>query len=57
MIGNHWLIETMDTICNRNDLDKTLPVVERAYEAILADARKDFKRNRYLALLNKFLPK
>jgi len=57
MISNHWLIATMDTICNRNDLDKTLPVVERAYEAILADARKDLKRNRYLALLNKFLPK
>jgi hypothetical protein len=57
MISDHWLIETMDAVCTSDYLDKTPPVVERAYEAILADAKKDLKRSRYLALLNKFLPK
>jgi len=57
MLSDHWLIAEMDAVCMSDYLDKTLPLVKRAYDSVLADAKKDLKKSRYLALINKFLPK
>ncbi|WP_345947721.1 hypothetical protein ABDD95_12765 [Mucilaginibacter sp. PAMB04274] len=57
LIAEHWLIDEFDAICTSDYLDKVLPVVEKVYEAILADARKDLARGRYAALLGRLFLK
>jgi hypothetical protein len=57
MLSEHWMISEMDAVCTKDYLDKTLELVTRTYNAVFSDAKKDLKRSRYLALVNKFLPK
>jgi hypothetical protein len=57
MVSEHWQISEMDAVCNADYLEKTLKLVTYTYDQIFLDAKKDLKRSRYLALVNKFLPK
>ncbi len=51
LIAEHWYINEHRAICNEDYLMLTLEEVEKSYIAILSDAQKDLKRNRYLELL------
>jgi hypothetical protein len=57
MLSDHWLISEMDAVCNQDYLEKNIKIVNSTYDAVFAAAKKDLKRSRYLALVNKFLPK
>ncbi|WP_316838933.1 hypothetical protein [Pedobacter gandavensis] len=57
LISEHWFIKEHEAINTSDYLRSTYEIVDNAYQSILADASKDLRRSRFLAIIKKVLSK
>jgi hypothetical protein len=57
LIREHWFIKEHGAVNTSHYLSSSYKIVDNAYQSILADASKDLKRSRFLAVVKKVLSK